>query len=87
VSDVEKSTISRGERSVAFMIAAIVGLSLVAFIVIIVATAVGVKEFNGGIWPTVFYIPYIGLPIAFVLFIVLMVLSIRRRRREARGSE
>jgi uncharacterized membrane protein len=82
-------TINRNERVIAYMIAAIVGLSILAFLSIIIGTAVGLDQaaFTSGIWPAVYVLPEIGLPIGFVLIIVLLILSARRRAREARAAE
>jgi uncharacterized membrane protein len=80
---------NRGERLLAFMVMGMVGLSLLAFVGIILGTAVGAGADNGfsqGIWPTVFILPVIALPIAMVLMIVLLVVSTRRRSREARNA-
>ncbi len=70
------------------MIAAIVGLSILAFLAVIIGTYSGLdaKDFASGIWPAVYTLPLIGLPIGFVLIIVLLVISARRRAREARTA-
>jgi hypothetical protein len=68
------------------MVASAVGLSILAFVAIIVGTAVGVTDFGAGIWPVVFVLPLIGLPIGLVLIIVLIVVSGLRRGREARDA-
>jgi hypothetical protein len=70
------------------MIAAIIGLSIIAFVAVIIATAVGLnaEDFGQGLWPAVLNLPLVGLPIGLVLIIVLLVLSMRRRSREARES-
>lgn len=71
------------------MVMAMVALSLLAFIGIIIGTAVGAGADNGfaqGIWPTVFILPVIALPIGMILMIVLLVTSARRRAREAAAS-
>ena len=76
----------RDERILAFMVASSIGLSIVAFLAIIIATAVGVRDFGEGIWPVVFVLPLIGLPLGLVLIIVLITLSGVRRGREARNA-
>jgi uncharacterized membrane protein len=75
----------RLERIFAYIFAALVGLSIVCFAVVIIATASGLKgnEFKGGFWQTIALLPGIGLPIAFVLVIVLLILNMRRRARES----
>ncbi len=66
-----------------------VGLSILAFFAIIIGTAMGAGADNGfsqGIWPTVFILPVIALPIGILLLLVLVVLNMRRRAREAQAA-
>lgn len=77
---------NRGERILAFMVASAIGLSIICFIVVIIATAAGVKNFGTPPWPTVIILPAIGLPIGLVLMIALIVISGLRRGREARDA-
>lgn len=77
------------ERALAYAIAVIIGASLLAFVVIIIATIAGAGEdggFGEGIWPVVMAVPTYGLPIGFVLLIVLLILSAVRRGRAAKGA-
>jgi len=65
------------------MVASVVGLSILAFLAVIIATAMGVGQndgFSRGFWPPIFILPLYGLPIGFVLIISAGV----RRSREAR---
>jgi uncharacterized membrane protein YhdT len=69
------------------MVASVVGLSILAFLAVIIATALGVGDndgFSHGIWPPIFILPLYGLPIGFVLIIALMISVGVRRSREAR---
>ncbi|MES2169483.1 MAG: hypothetical protein V4479_02000 [Actinomycetota bacterium] len=68
------------------MIAGVVGLSLLAIIVDIIALAVGVDTGKQP-WSVLWVFPGIGLPIGLILMVVLMVLSIRRRTREQRAEQ
>lgn len=86
VTDVEKSPTSRAERSLAFMVAATIGLSVLAFLAVIIGTAVGVRDFGSGVWPVIIFLPLVGLPIGLVFMIILLIVSTRRRLRDARGS-
>ena len=72
---------SRLERVLATVIASIIGLSIAAFIAIIIATWQGFQsdDFTSGVWPAVTFLPLVGLPSGFVLIIVLLVISTRRR--------
>lgn len=86
VTDVEKTPTSRAERSLAFMVASTIGISVLAFLAIIIGTAAGVRDFGSGLWPVIIFLPLIGLPIGLIFMIVLLVVSTRRRLRDARGS-
>jgi hypothetical protein len=75
------------ERVLAYAIAALVVLSLIAFIADIAGTASGAAENDGfghGLWPVVLIFPLVALPLGFVLVITLLVMSFVRRGREAR---
>jgi uncharacterized membrane protein len=84
----EKSPVNdnRNERILAYMLAAAIGLSVLAIVAIIAGTGFGVRDFDEGIWPTIVVLPTIGLPIGFVLLIVLIVLSAARKSRAARDA-
>lgn len=81
-------TVHRGERILAYMVASAVGLSIICFLAIIIGTAAGLTgdAFSGGIWPVVFVLPLVGLPIGLVLIIALIVVSGLRRGREAKDA-
>jgi hypothetical protein len=68
------------------MIAGVVGLSLIAIIVDIIALALRVDTGKSP-WSILWVFPGVGLPIGFILMIVLMILGIRRRGRELRAEQ
>ncbi len=68
------------------MVAAAIGLSVVAFLAVIIGTGVGVTNFSSGVWPAVIVLPSIGLPIGLVLMIALLIISGLRRGRESRDA-
>jgi hypothetical protein len=72
----------------AYMFATMVGLSILCFVIIIIATFAGMNSasFAEGLWPIVAVVPLVGLPLGFVVMIVLIVLSLRRRSREAAAA-
>ncbi|MBA4248144.1 MAG: hypothetical protein C0444_07610 [Microbacterium sp.] len=76
---------SRVERSLAYMVAAIILLSIGSLFAVLVGVNSGLAgdDFTQGVWPTVVILPLIGLPIGFVLIIVLLVVSAVRRGRAA----
>lgn len=79
-------TASRLQRTLAYVIAAVVILSLIAIALVLIGTAAGVngEGFSHGFWPAVLILPDIGFPIAFVLMIVLLFVSMRKRPRPDR---
>lgn len=77
---------NRAERVLAFMVAAVIGLSILAFITIIIATVAGVTDFSVGIWPLIVTLPLVGLPIGLVFMIVLFIVSAIRRGRESKDA-
>jgi uncharacterized membrane protein YhdT len=79
-------TFNRVQRVLAYMVASAIGLSILAIIAIVIGYAVGLKNADEGVWPAVFVLPIIGLPIGFILIIVLLVLTFVRRGREAKDA-
>ena len=79
---------NRIERVIAYMVAATVVVSVASFIAVILGTALGIgrEELATGIWPFVTILPLIGLPIGFILIIVLLVVSVVRRGRAVKGA-
>ncbi|MDR6971276.1 hypothetical protein [Leifsonia shinshuensis] len=80
---------SRLQRILAYIIAALVIVSLVCIAAILIGTAAGQFAAQGsgqGLWPTVFLFPYAALPIAFILIIVLLIVSARRNRALNRAN-
>jgi hypothetical protein len=78
--------VNRNERIIAYMLAAAIGASILAILAIIVATGAGVRNFGEGVWPVVIMLPYVGLPLGFVLVITLLVVSGIRKSRAARDD-
>ena len=76
----------RAERVLAFMVASAIGLSIIAFLAVIIGTATGVTDFSGGVWPVAIVLPAIGLPIGLVLMIALIIVSGLRRGRESKDA-
>lgn len=67
------------------MILAIIAISLLAIITTMLAAGSG-AEMSGGIWPSLMLIGYIGLPIAFLLILTFLIVSVRRRRAARDGG-
>jgi len=83
MSSPEPPPASRLETILATVIGAIIGVSIIAFFATMIGTWAGMSrdDFLVGLWPTVAFIPMFGLPLGFVLIIVLLVVSTQRRRR------
>ncbi len=79
------------ERILAYMIASSVGLSIICFVALIIATAAIPQSdlqdvFSTGVWPIVIVLPAIGLPIGLILMIALIIVTGIRRGREAKDA-
>ncbi|RFA19304.1 hypothetical protein [Subtercola boreus] len=87
MTDINTPPVNRAQRILAYMVASAVGLSILAFLAVIIGTAAGMKgdSFSQGVWPTILLLPLFGLPIGFVFLVVLLVISLRKRAREARS--
>ncbi len=75
----------RLERVLAYMVAAVILVSLASFVALIIGTGASI-DFTTGIWPFVVVLPLVGLPIGFVLIIALLVVSAVRRGRAAKDA-
>ena len=83
--DAPKSTTSRFDSVLAYTALGPAALSVGCFFAIIIGTAVGMtqQDFLAGAWPVVAALPMYGLPLAFILIIVLLVRSFIRKGRAA----
>ncbi|GAA2045768.1 hypothetical protein GCM10009819_36600 [Agromyces tropicus] len=87
MSNQDPITGHRVERILAYMVAATVGLSIIAFFAVMIGTLAGVGAddgFSRGIWPVVLVLPLIGLPIGFLLLVALLIVNGLRRSRESK---
>lgn len=80
--------VRRVDRILAFTALALAALSVICFFAIIIGSAAGMGQeaFGGGIWPLVAGLPLYGLPLAFVMIIVLLVMSFVRKGRAAKRT-
>jgi hypothetical protein len=78
--------VRRIDRILAFMALGLTVLSIVCFFAVILARPLGVDDFSAGLWPLVVVLPLIALPIAFVMIVVLLVMSFVRRSRANKGA-
>ncbi|KQV07329.1 hypothetical protein [Leifsonia sp. Root112D2] len=79
-------TVSRLQRSLAYAIAAVVILSLVSIAALLIGTASGIKAegFSSGLWPAILLLPDIGFPLALILMVILLIISMRNRSKHNR---
>ena len=76
----EPAGVGRAERTLAYMFVAIIVVTVLAFIAVLVAPMMGVRDYTGGLWQFVLALPLVGLPIAFLMMIAMLVVGVRRRR-------
>ncbi|MFT4232324.1 MAG: hypothetical protein QM606_06070 [Leucobacter sp.] len=74
------------ERILAYASLTIIAVALLSFFVTLIVGLNDRLAIAEGLWPFVYGFSLIGLPIGFVLLILLLVLSQRRRRAEFRRS-
>lgn len=81
--------VSRAQRTLSYIAAALVVVSLVCIAAVLIGSAVGGMPEQGsgeGLWPAVFLFPLIAFPIAFVLIVVVIVIAGRQRSRAAKAA-
>lgn len=78
--------VRRIDRILAYMALGLTIVSIVCFFAVILARPLGVEDFSEGIWPLVVVLPLIALPIAFILIVVLLIVSFVRRSRANKGA-
>jgi TRAP-type C4-dicarboxylate transport system permease small subunit len=78
--------IRRIDRILAFVSLGLAIVAILCFFAVILARPLGVTDFTQGLWPTILVFPLIALPIAFILIVVLLVMSFVRRARANRGA-
>ena len=78
--------VRRIDRILAYMALGLTILSIVCFFAVILAKPLGVEDFSQGLWPLVVVLPLVALPIAFVMIIVLLIMSFVRRSRAGKGA-
>ncbi len=81
--DTDGPALGTPERILAAIFVGIIVLTVIAFIVLMAGSAGG--WLDGALYMFVYYIPFLGLPIALVLMIVLTImLAVRRSRANRR---
>ena len=78
--------IRRIDRILAYISLGLAVVAIGCFFAVIIARPAGVTDFSEGLWPLVVVFPLIALPTAFILIVVLLVMSFVRRARANRGG-
>jgi hypothetical protein len=84
----EPEPISRAQRSLMYMAGSVLGFGIIAIVALLIGeAALKPKAFEASqIWPVVAFVPEIAIPLGFLLFIVLIVVTYVRRSRAAKGA-
>jgi hypothetical protein len=78
--------IRRIDRILAYISLGLAVVAIGCFFAVIIARPAGVTDFSQGLWPLVVVFPLIALPTAFILIVVLLIMSFVRRARANRGG-
>lgn len=73
---------NRLETILAFMAAGVVGVSLVSMLAALLLRLANIQP-----WAVLSQLPLLGLPFGFILILVLLFVSMRRRSRENRNND
>jgi FtsH-binding integral membrane protein len=76
--------VRRIDRILATMSLGLLILSVICFLAIIIGSTAG-ADMQTGIWPTIGILVYIAPPVAFVLLMVVLIMSFVRRARANKG--
>jgi len=78
--------IRRVDRILAYISLGLAVVAIGCFFAVIIARPAGVTDFSQGLWPLIVVFPLIALPTAFILIVVLLIMSFVRRARANRGG-
>jgi hypothetical protein len=76
--------IRRVDRILAYISLGLAVVAIGCFFAVIIARPAGVTDFSEGLWPLIVVFPLIALPTAFILIVVLLIMSFARRARANR---
>jgi len=83
----EATSAPRTERVLAVSVVSTIGLSLFTIVAVLIATGIGVRNFDSDFWHVVLVLPVIGLPLGVLLIVTLLVVNFVRRQRENARSK
>ena len=78
--------VRRIDRVLAFMALGLTVVSIVCFLAVMIAVAVGGVDINTSLWLLVRFFPAIALPVAFLMILTLIIMSFVRRSRLNKGA-
>lgn len=87
MSTEETSNPSLLERILAYATVAIIAVALLSFFATLIVGLNDREVIATGMWPFVYGFSLIGLPVGFLLLIVMLILAQRRRSRDARNQQ
>lgn len=73
------------ERLLAYASLTIIAAAVIAYLTTLIVGLVDRTVLEGGMWPIIVTISYVGLPIGFVLLLVLLGVNYSRRGSNRRG--
>jgi hypothetical protein len=85
VAENTRVPLNRTERIIAFAVASVGGISIIAIVAVFIGRAVN-ADFTNGAWPAVATLPLVGLPLTLITLIVFMIMTTVRRNRLARDA-
>lgn len=86
MSSEQPSSPSLVEKILAYATITIIAVALLSFFATLIVGLNDRETMAAGLWPVVYGISLIGLPIGFLLLVVLLVVSQVRRRSETRRN-
>lgn len=81
----EDLPVRRIDRVLAFMSLGLLVLSIVCFLVIILAKPLGVTDYSGPVWGILGAIVWTAPPIAFLLLVTVLIMTFIRKARVGKG--
>lgn len=81
VTDEQTRSVSRAERVLAYLLIVFVAAAIIAFFAIMIGSASGMSQesFDTPVWRVVAFVPWVGLPLAFVMLFALVIIGGRGR--------
>lgn len=89
VTQDNKDSTNRLDTVLAYTGAGLIVASIIALFAVLLAGAMGVESetFASGFWLVLAFFPRIGLPLGFLLVLVLLLTNGIRRRRQSRSTQ